>query len=130
MTTIAQPAASVGRQRKIDVFVFLATALAGLGIWLAVAGASGTREAWDSDYFYNVGFPCMAFVSGLAGFLRPTHAWRWGIATVILQPVALYWGHSPAQGGFEPISLFFFVAYAVALAFCAVAGAKLHQLRN
>jgi hypothetical protein len=130
MTTIAQSGPSLSRQRNIDLIVFLTTALAGLGIWLAVVGASGTREAWDSDYFYNVGFPCMAFVSGLAGFLRPSHAWRWGIAAMILQPVALYWGQGPSQGRFEPIGLFFFLAYAVALAFCAVAGAKLRQLRN
>jgi hypothetical protein len=127
---MAAPGADLSRQRKIDLFVFLGAALAGLGIWIAVSAASGTKDAWDSDYFYNVGFPCMAFVSGLAGFLRPTRPWLWGIAVVSLQPVALYWGEHPLLGHFRPIGVFFFVAYAVALAFCAVAGARLRQLRN
>jgi hypothetical protein len=131
-------AARVGRmktdldseQRKIDLMVFVGAAVAGLGIWLAVSAASGKHEAWDSDYFYNVGFPCMAFVSGLAGFLRPARPWLWGIAIVALQPLALYWGRNPLEAEFGPIGLFFFAAYAVALAFCAVGGAALRQLRN
>ena len=128
MNSLTEAPADLRGQWKIDLFAFLATALAGLGIWLAVAAAAGSQEAWESDYFYNVGFPCLALVSGLAGFLRPKRPWLWGISTVILQPIALYWGSSFAAFGFT--SLFFFIAYGAALAFCAIAGARLRQLRN
>jgi hypothetical protein len=125
---VMESAAKVKQEWKIDLLVFLSAAIAGLGIWLAVTAAAGTREAWDTDYFFNVGFPSMAFVSGLAGFLRPKHAWRWGIATLAFQPIALYWGFRFEEFGI--IGLFFFAAYAVALAFCALGGAKLRELRN
>jgi len=115
------------KQWQIDLGFFVGVAVVGLAIWLAVSAASGKREVWESDYFYNVGFPCLAFVSGVAGFLRPTRPWLWGIAAVALQPLALYWGHNPFDGGVGAIGLFFFAAYSVALAFCAVGGAALRQ---
>ncbi|MEP6601240.1 MAG: hypothetical protein ABJB49_05450 [Nitrospirota bacterium] len=115
------------KQWQIDLVFFLSVAVVGLAIWLAVSAVSGKREVWESDYFYNVGFPCMALVSGVAGFLRPNRPWLWGIATVALQPLALYWGHNPFHGGIGPIGLFFFAAYSVALAFCAVGGAALRH---
>lgn len=118
------------QQWRIDLGFFLGAAVAGLGIWLAVSAASGKREVWESDYFYNVGFPCMAFVSGAAGFLRPKRPWLWGLATMSLQPIALYWGRNPFHGEFGAIGLFFCAAYAAALAFCAVGGAALRELRN
>jgi len=112
---------------QIDLGFFLGVAVVGLAIWLAVSAVSGKREVWESDYFYNVGFPCLALISGVAGFLRPNRPWLWGIATVALQPLALYWGHNPFHGGIGAIGLFFFAAYSVALAFCAVGGAALRQ---
>ena len=115
------------KQWQVDLWFFLGVAVVGLAIWLAVSAVSGKREVWESDYFYNVGFPCLALVSGVAGFLRPNRPWLWGIATVALQPLALYWGHNPFQGGIGAIGLFFFAAYSVALAFCAVGGAGLRQ---
>ena len=115
------------KQWQIDLGFFLGVAVVGLAIWLAVSAVSGKREVWESDYFYNVGFPCLALISGVAGFLRPNRPWLWGIATVALQPLALYWGHNPFHGGIGAIGLFFFAAYSVAFAFCAVGGAALRQ---
>jgi hypothetical protein len=112
---------------QIDLGFFLGVAVVGLAIGLAVSAVSGKIEVWESDYFYYVGFPAMAFISGVAGFLRPNRPWLWGIATVALQPLALYWGHNPFHGGIGAIGLFFFAAYAVALAFCAVGGAALRE---
>ena len=130
MDVMIESAVDSRTQRRIDLGFFLGAAGAGLAIWLAVSVASGSREVWESDSFYNVGFPCMALVSGIAGFLRPKRPWVWGIATMTLQPIALYWGHNPFHGEFGAIGLFFFAAYAVALAFCAVGGAALRELRN
>ena len=115
------------KQWQIDLGFFLGVAVVGLAIWLAVSAVSGKIEVWESDYFYYVGFPAMALISGVAGFLRPERPWLWGIAMVALQPFALYWGHNPFHGGIGAIGLFFFAAYSVALAFCAVGGAALRQ---
>ena len=115
------------KQWQIDLGFFLGVAVVGLAIWLAVSAVSGKREVWESDYFYNVGFPCLALISGVAGFLRPNRPWLWGIATVALQPLTLYWGHNPFHDGIGAIGLFFFAAYSVALAFCAVGGASLRH---
>ena len=115
------------KQWQIDLGFFLGVAVVGLAIWFAVSAVSGKIEVWESDYFYYVGFPAMALISGVAGFLRPERPWLWGIAMVALQPLALYWGHNPFDSGIGAIGLFFFAAYAVALAFCAVGGASLRH---
>jgi len=42
---------------KKDHWLYLATAAYGAAIWIAVAAASGRREAWDSELYFTTGMP-------------------------------------------------------------------------
>ena len=125
MDLVPRLGSAAGIKRSRDVVLFLAAALAGLLIWLGIAAAGGRKEAWDSEYFSTLGLPVMALVSGLAGYLRPGRPWVWGIATVILQPIALYRGGD--LGPFGPLGLVFFGIFAVALTVCAMLGSFLRR---
>ncbi|WP_447980447.1 hypothetical protein [Candidatus Nitrospira bockiana] len=96
-----------------DAAIAALLALLGLVVWLSASLLSGQREAWDSPYFANLGVPILAFAAAGAGFLRPARPWLWSVCPVLLQPVALYWGHPPLEGEFGPLGLLVFLIYAL-----------------
>ena len=68
---------------------FSVAAFLGLIVWTSISFLTGKSEAWDSKYYYMLGFPFLMVVSGVLGFLAPNHPWRWGVAVMVLQPVVL-----------------------------------------
>jgi hypothetical protein len=70
---------------KSDRWLYLAAALAGAAIWIAVVWASGRREAWDSGLYFAVAIPSVCLVSAVLAFFRPERSWRWGVLPVVGQ---------------------------------------------
>lgn len=70
---------------------YLVAVSAGVGIWLlmlASAAANGEREAWDSPYL-GLGFLGTLLVSFALGHVQPRRCWRWGVAIVAAQAIAM-----------------------------------------
>ena len=94
---------------KKDIILTLTVAIIGLIIWIGISIVSGRKEAWDSPLFFELGIPLMLLVSFIAGFIRPGKAWLWGLAMVILQPLALFF--TSRVGPLIVVGLFVFLFY-------------------
>ena len=68
--------------------MIVAAVVVGAAVWFYVAGASGRREAWDSDLYWSQGMPIVALCAALFGFLAPQRPWRWGMAPLAGQAIA------------------------------------------
>lgn len=106
--------------------IFVITSLIGLGVWVGISIISGKEEAWDSPLFFVLGLPIMILASGIAGYIDPGGFWLWGIAVVILQPVALL--INSEIGPFILVGFFTFGVFAVLCVFGAWVGGKLRGI--
>lgn len=94
---------------KKDIILTLTVAIIGLIIWIGISIVSGQEEAWDSPLFFRLGIPLMLLASFIAGFIRPGKAWLWGLATVILQPLLLFF--TSRVGPLIAVGLLFFLFF-------------------
>jgi hypothetical protein len=103
----------------------LIAALAGAGIWIALAAVSGRAEAWDSPLYFPVGLPLAIAVAALLGAVAPGRAWRWGAWVMGGQAAALLLTVGP--GSLLPLGLVLFAVLALPCMLGALAGAWLRR---
>ena len=103
----------------------LIAALAGAGLWLALAALGGRAEAWDSPLYFPVGLPLAILVAALLGALAPVRAWRWGGWLMGGQGAALLLTVGP--GSLLPLGLVLFAVLALPCMLGALAGAWLRR---
>lgn len=75
-------------------------------MWLAVAGVSGKREAWDSSIYWTVAYPLGISLAGGLGYWVPEKPWRWGLAVMLAQALVLF--VSGSDFGLLPLGLIVF----------------------
>lgn len=75
-------------------------------LWLATAGISGKTEAWDSSLYWTVAYPLAIVLAGVLGYRFPEHPWRWGMAVMLVQAVAL--AITASSFGLLPLGLIMF----------------------
>lgn len=80
--------------------------LGGAVLWLAAAGISGKREAWDASLYWTVAWPLSIALAGGLGHFVPERPWRWGLAVML--PQALLLMMSGAGIGLLPLGLLVF----------------------
>ena len=105
---------------------------AGFAGWAAFAFAGARREAWDSAAWWVVALPLLALLAGILGYLVPHRAWRWAIAIVGGQLVAMaVLRPAGTDLGLLPLTVVF-VLVPLGLALCvpALAGAALGRHQN
>ncbi len=71
---------------------YVASALAGLGVCLAITLVTGKKEAWDSSVYFYVGIPIMCALIFAISYFFPTHAWRWTLSMAVGQSLAIVSG--------------------------------------
>ena len=64
-------------------------AAAGFVGWAAFSLGGTRREAWDSGSWWLVVLPVLALVAGILGYLVPQRVWRWAVAILGGQLVAM-----------------------------------------
>ena len=64
---------------KRDHWLYVAAAIGGAAVWIAITATTGRREAWDSDVYFTLGIPAVCLLSLVLGFIEPTRPWRWGV---------------------------------------------------
>jgi membrane protease YdiL (CAAX protease family) len=111
--------------RKKQIFILIILSALGLVVWILISELSGIVEAWDSLYYYIIGLPIMFVAAGFAGYFAPSNCWKWGIAVVILQPVALFTKSKP-----DPlmiVGLLFFIFFILLSIGSAYLGKRLRE---
>ena len=68
---------------------YVASALAGLCVCLAVTIVTGRKEAWDSGVYFFVGIPIMCALIFVISYRFPIHAWRWTLSMAVGQSLAI-----------------------------------------
>lgn len=64
----------------------------GFAVCLAIAQATGRREAWDAGEYFSIGIPLMCVIVFALAWHWPRHAWRWTLAMAAGQATALALG--------------------------------------
>jgi hypothetical protein len=73
---------------------YAAAIAGGATLWLATAAISGKMEAWDSSLYWIATYPLTIGLAGYLGYRAPEKPWRWGLAVMLSQAVALTVGGS------------------------------------
>jgi hypothetical protein len=81
---------SVKPDRDNDVLPYVAAALAGLITCMAIALATGRREAWDAGAYYSIGIPVMVGLIFIIAWIFPERAWRWTLAMAVGQSLSAF----------------------------------------
>ena len=87
---------------------YVAAALCGAAIWIAITLVSGRVEAWDSALYFSVGIPAVCVVSLAFARFDPARWWRWGVLPLAGQFVWMLLSRGP--GNLLPLGI---VAFAV-----------------
>ena len=75
--------------RRNDYIPFVASAVAGLLVCLAISLVTGRKEAWDSEVYFSMGIPIMCTLIFAIGYRFPDRAWRWTLSMAAGQAVAM-----------------------------------------
>lgn len=81
----------------------------GAATWIAVAIASGRREAWDSELYFVVVLPVIALTAGLVSYNVPTRTWRWAMFPFAAQAIVMF--VQEPMGNLLPIGLITFLIF-------------------
>ncbi len=79
------PSESAGRTQLAYAIALVGGAL----LWVVTAAATGRSEAWDSPVYWTVAYPLAIAPAGVLALVEPHRAWRWGLAVILVQPVAM-----------------------------------------
>jgi hypothetical protein len=99
-----------------EVAIGITAALCGLAVWQVISSSGGMQEAWDSPEYFLTGIPVMMLTAVVCGFVSAQKPWRWGLAVVCLQPVALY-----SQGQAGPLLVVGLAMFGVIAILCILA---------
>jgi hypothetical protein len=96
-------------------------ALCGFGVWFLISSAFNMREAWDGPggkpYFI-----AMLLLNAAAGFIEPERKMLKGLASVVLQPLAIF-VKSGEVGSMFPMGLIAFFVLGLLFSIAAALGA-------
>ncbi|MFL6579449.1 MAG: hypothetical protein ACJ8G2_01800 [Burkholderiales bacterium] len=63
------------KETRFYVIAFMAGAL----VWILISAISGRKEAWDSPWYFSIGYPAICLTALAMGFYVPKRSWRWGV---------------------------------------------------
>ncbi|HEX5764810.1 MAG TPA: hypothetical protein VFY27_04530 [Woeseiaceae bacterium] len=73
-----------------NLLPYIAAALAGLVVCMAISVATGRREAWDAGSYYSAGIPIMVVLIFLIAWVFPDRPWRWTLAMAAGQSLSAF----------------------------------------
>ena len=112
---------------KRESWLYLAAIIGGAIIWAFVAGASGKREAWDSELYFSVAIPCMCVLSMVLAYCEPARSWRWGVLPSAGQFGWMLLAQGP--GNLLPLGIIAFGVFSIPSVIAARIGAAVRVAR-
>ena len=92
--------------KNTDTWFYVIAVLTGVLVWIVISTVSGRKEAWDSSWYFSVGYPLICVVSLVLGYFAPVRTWRWGVAPFVGQFVWLLL--SQGLGNLMPLGIIAF----------------------
>ena len=83
----------------------------GTALWLGTGAIAGVREAWDATLYWTITYPLGGVLAGFLGHAVPRRAWRWGLAMMQAQALALL--VTASDLGLAPLGLVLFALLAI-----------------
>lgn len=80
--------------------------IGGAGLWFITAAVTGRTEAWDSTLYWVATYPISIAIAGWLAYHLPTNPWRWALAVMWAQALALMFAGS--SFGLLPLGLIVF----------------------
>lgn len=111
-----------------NLLPYIAAALAGLITCLAVALATGRREAWDAGVYYSIGIPAMVVLIFVIAWVFPERPWRWTLAMAVGQSLSAFLQGSSLS--LFPIAIVFMIVVSVPQFIAGYIGARWSRSRN
>lgn len=112
---------------KKDYWLYGVAVLSGVLVWIVVSAVSGRSEAWDSHWYFSVGYPFICAVSMALGYLAPARSWRWGLAPFAGQFLWLLLTQGP--GNLLPLGIIAFSVVSLPAVVAARVGAYVANRR-
>ena len=107
--------------RKKDISFNVIAVLTAALVWIVISVVSGSREAWDSSWYFSVGYPLICVVSLTLGYFAPIQTWRWGVAPFVGQFVWML--ISQGVGNLMPLGIIVFGVMSLPAVIAAKVGA-------
>jgi hypothetical protein len=104
--------------------------IAGVGLWIWAAQASGTLEAWDGPFYFSRVVPALAVIAAGCGFLAPRSAWLWPALMYGAQFVVMVARATRPIGPLAPVGFVMMVGLAMLCTIPAYAGAFARRRRD
>ena len=117
----AQPLSRLKPMKKKNTWFYAISILSGVLVWIVISVVSRRKEAWDSSWYFSVGYPLICAVSLALGYFVPVRTWRWGAAPVAGQFVWLLLRQGP--GKLLPLGIIAFGAVSAPAIVAAKVGA-------
>ena len=65
--------------KKKEIWFYVVAFLFGALVWTLISAISGRKEAWDSSWYFSVGYPAICLMALAMGLVVPRRSWRWGV---------------------------------------------------
>lgn len=108
--------------------MYVVAGVLGAALWQTITVVSGRREAWDSSLYWTLAYPACLAIAGVLGYVAPIRPWRWALALMLAQAVAL--AASASSFGLLPLGMILFGVLAIPPAIVASIGAALSSRRR
>ena len=112
-------------QPKVALVVSL---VGGALIWIAICLVTSVPEAWDDPLYWRAGYPALALIAGVSGYLAWEKPWRWALAVMASQMVVML--VQRGYGTLLPVGGIVFLLLALPLIAPAYLGAWVGQKRQ
>lgn len=108
-----------------DLRNWLLAAATGLVLWTLAALIDGKNEAWDGAAYWRVAYPLAIVAAAVLGYRHPRRPWRWPLAMMAAQLVALVIG--AADPGLLPLGVLMFAVITLPAVIVALIGAAVRR---
>ena len=65
-----------------EAWFYVIAFLAGALVWGVVSAVSGRKEAWDSSWYFSIGYPAICLMAFAMGFFVPKWSWCRGATPI------------------------------------------------
>ena len=96
-------------------------------VWIVISAVSGIKEAWDSSWYFSLGYPLICAVSLVLGYFTPVRTRRWGVAPFVGQFAWLLLSQGP--GNLLPLGIIAFGVISLPAIIAAKVGVYFGKMR-